>query len=475
MKYIYFLLTLILFNLSSEEVPVSYNGRFRPLENYIQLRKSNNEMFWSEFHNQTQIIHDDKSSIQEKLNDHRTLLPVLPGHFKQGEWFSLESLKLTDGDKLIGNFTQYSDEMFRMIQERYLTWDETQNIHDRDELIKALHNGYATLAGQPIMKVNGKTLTYPTLLQLKLERLYYQIPLIKIAMGIYCLAALLLFLGDRRRMRKLAFAALILAFLIHSALLLLRIFILERPPVSNMFETVIYVPWVMVGLSLVLMNFYRNWLLPFASAIGAVTLLILIQVTGLNNGLDNVQAVLDSQFWLIIHVLMVVGSYGVFILAGLLGHFYLIKKAFFLEENSEMKSLANVILQCLYVGTVLLISGTILGGVWAAESWGRFWDWDPKEAWAFITSCIYLIWIHAYRFNKIGHLGLAYGSILGLLAVSFTWYGVNYILGTGLHSYGFGSGGEIYYYLYLFGELLFVAIIYVILRTKTRINNNGEL
>src|SRR5438128_6981056 len=102
-------------------------------------------------------------------------------------------------------------------------------------------------------------------------------------------------------------------------------------------------------------------------------------------------------------------------------------------ETLPMKRLSQVILQTLYGGTTLLITGTILGGIWAAESWGRFWDWDPKESWAFISSCFYLIWIHAYRFGRIGSFGLAIGAVGGLLAISFTWYGVNYILGTGLH------------------------------------------
>jgi hypothetical protein len=146
---------------------------------------------------------------------------------------------------------------------------------------------------------------------------------------------------------------------------------------------------------------------------------------------------------------MVVGSYGVFILAGVLAHIELIRK--------QDKIPASPLLPLLYLGTIALIGGTILGGIWAAQSWGRFWDWDPKESWAFVSSCIYLLLIHAYRFGKISTFGLAVGSILGLIAISFTWYGVNYILGTGLHSYGFGSGGEYWYYGYIGAEMLFLA------------------
>jgi len=177
--------------------------------------------------------------------------------------------------------------------------------------------------------------------------------------------------------------------------------------------------------------------------------------------------VLDSQYWLTVHVLMVVGSYGMFALAGVLGHFYLISRLISGRQTDQTERFGRQILQAMYLGTALLIPGTILGGVWAAESWGRFWDWDPKESWAFISSCVYLIWIHAYRFGHIRYDGLAVGSITGLMVISFTWYGVNYILGTGLHSYGFGSGGEIYYYLYLAGEAAFIAASLFAIRPKT--------
>ncbi len=116
--------------------------------------------------------------------------------------------------------------------------------------------------------------------------------------------------------------------------------------------------------------------------------------------------------------------------------------ATFKPETSALPQLSKSILHTMYIGTAMLIAGTILGGVWAAESWGRFWDWDPKESWAFISSCCYLIFIHAYTFRYIHQIGLAIGAVIGLWAISFTWYGVNYILGTGLHSYGFGSGAK---------------------------------
>ena len=243
-------------------------------------------------------------------------------------------------------------------------------------------------------------------------------------------------------------ALLVLAFAAHTCVLALRCYLLGRPPVANMGETLLFVPWVAVIVGGVLFIWQRRDALLVAAAGSAAALLIALVISGGARDLDTVAAVLDSRYWLTIHVLMVVGSYGVFIVSGVLGHLALVWRGH--------PMLTRAVLASLYSGTALLIAGTILGGVWAAQSWGRFWDWDPKESWAFITSSIYLLVIHAYRFGFIGRDGLAIGSIIGLLSVSFTWYGVNYILGTGFHSYGFGHGGELYYWSYVAIEGLFL-------------------
>ncbi len=285
---------------------------------------------------------------------------------------------------------------------------------------------YQKLEGKPYQKAHGKTLTYPTKRQLQAELFLHAFPVKWILIAGYLLSLLL------RR-------AIYIPFALHTAILALNCYILQRPPVSNMAETILYVPWIAVLVSL----FFKK------EQVGALTAALLLSFLPTQMRFQNVQAVLDSQYWLIVHVLMVVGSYGIFFFSGILGHIYLIKPTPLLERT---------LLRALYIGTALLIGGTLLGGVWAAQSWGRFWDWDPKEAWAFISSGLYLIWIHAYKFKKIGGRGLAMGAIIGLLSITFTWYGVNYILSAGLHSYGFGSGGELYYFLFLAAEGLFISL-----------------
>ena len=110
----------------------------------------------------------------------------------------------------------------------------------------------------------------------------------------------------------------------------------------------------------------------------------------------------------------------------------------------------------LQVGVLLLAAGTILGGVWAAYSWGRFWGWDPKEVWALITLLGYLAVLHARFIGWVGDLGLAALSVVCFSLVVMAWYGVNFVLGAGLHSYGFGGGGQTYVYSTLLVQFLYM-------------------
>jgi ABC-type transport system involved in cytochrome c biogenesis permease subunit len=422
--------------------------------------------------------------LKKRLSDAGPLFQMIPSRIqsgvKSGQWFSLKALKTQiykDGALAYsGNFSAYSNETFQKIRQAYLELENAYHhspAHFQEKvavLDQLLHSGYQSLAGQPYLKAEGKELRYPTENQLKAETVYYRYPWLETTVGLYLLA-LVLFLTPLTNRAAIAAAVItfVSAVIIHTATLALRVFILARPPVSNMFESVLYVPWVCMLFGIGLWIYQRQRLLIIASTTAAVLLLLLLRITYLNIGMENVQAVLDSQYWLIIHVLMVVGSYGAFILSSLCAHQYLFQRT--KQRHAQLPSLANAVLQTMYIGTALLIPGTILGGVWAAESWGRFWDWDPKESWAFIYACTYVIVIHLYRYRLIHDRGLAIGAIIGGMVISFTWYGVNYILGTGLHSYGFGSGGEIYYFAFLGIETAIIGS--VMLRTYLKYQPYG--
>ena len=110
------------------------------------------------------------------------------------------------------------------------------------------------------------------------------------------------------------------------------------------------------------------------------------------------------------------------------------------------------------MGVILLAAGTILGGVWANESWGRFWGWDPKETWALISLLGYLALLHARFIGWVKDFGLAVGAVLCFMLIVMTWYGVNFVLGRGLHSYGFGAGGGQWITLYLIAEFVYLSL-----------------
>jgi ABC-type transport system involved in cytochrome c biogenesis permease subunit len=111
------------------------------------------------------------------------------------------------------------------------------------------------------------------------------------------------------------------------------------------------------------------------------------------------------------------------------------------ETAAKIKPLSTFIYRSMQVGVLLIAAGTILGGVWADYSWGRFWGWDPKEVWALITLLVYLVPLHGRFAGWVNTFGLVIASVVCFLSVIMAWYGVNFVLGVGLHSYGFVEAG----------------------------------
>jgi ABC-type transport system involved in cytochrome c biogenesis permease subunit len=140
-----------------------------------------------------------------------------------------------------------------------------------------------------------------------------------------------------------------------------------------------------------------------------------------------------------------------------IGHMNLGLYFFAPQRAGLLKTLSLFLYRALQVGTLFLAVGTMLGGVWASYSWGRFWGWDPKETWALIALLGYLAILHGRMIGWIKDFGTAVGAILGYLLILMAWYGVNFVLGTGLHSYGFGSGG----YTYVGGFVAFEVLVVV--------------
>jgi cytochrome c-type biogenesis protein CcsB len=244
----------------------------------------------------------------------------------------------------------------------------------------------------------------------------------------------------------------------------LRVAILNRAPVSNTFEALLWMGLVAIGVGLVAQLINRRSYYLFGALCAALISVLFAGMVPLVDRTNSLPAVLRSNYWLTIHVLTIVASYGVLAVASVLGHVYLAREVLFAKRGSSaperVSRLSHPLIAQTYrtiqIGLLLLTAGTILGGVWAADSWGRFWGWDPKETWALISIVVYFAVLHARYVRWLKDFGLAASAVLGFVVIVWTFYGVNYVMATGLHSYGFGSGGEVWVGLWAVIEIGFL-------------------
>lgn len=250
------------------------------------------------------------------------------------------------------------------------------------------------------------------------------------------------------------------AFLLLAIGMGLRVYIAQRAPVTNMYETVI---WVSFGILIFTLAFElryrcRYYLMSGVPLVGILLILADSVPVILDPNITPLTAVLRDNFWLTTHVLTVTISYGAFALAFALGHVVLGAQILKGPKMKDNKFLHAYIYRAVQVGILLLTIGVILGGVWANYSWGRFWGWDPKETWALISILCYLFVLHGRLAGWWKGFGMTVGSVVGFMSILMCWYGVNYILGAGLHSYGFGSGGTSYVVGFVLVESAFVGL-----------------
>lgn len=275
--------------------------------------------------------------------------------------------------------------------------------------------------------------------RITLEVLYHQVAPFAIARGFYVLAALAIGIAvttSHLAARRLGLLGVALAWAVHLAGLLTRVAVGGRPPVSNFYETMLWLPFVAVTIALILERRRPLAYAALASAIVAAIMLSLTEYVPLDPSIAPVVAVLRSQLWLTIHVLTIVASYGALALAMVLAHFYSMA-AIRGGDAASRQALDGLLSRALQIGVVLLAAGIMLGAVWANASWGRYWGWDPKETWALITLLWFLAVLHGRIVGWLDTLGVALATITGFFLLLMTYYGVSFYL-VGLHSYAGG-------------------------------------
>jgi cytochrome c-type biogenesis protein CcsB len=281
-----------------------------------------------------------------------------------------------------------------------------------------------------------------------------------------------------RAMQYVGVAVAVLGLAFQASGIVMRCMIAGRPPVTNMYESII---WVSFAVSFFGMIFFARYRAPvYLLAALPVTLIALLLVhqmpIAMPSSIDPLVPVLRDNFWLTVHVLTITLSYAAFALAMGFGHILLWRYA---RNPAAARADAPMhfwLYRVLQLGVLLLAAGTILGGVWANYSWGRFWGWDPKETWALIALLCYIVALHGRLARWWTRFGLAVASVVCFLAVLMAWYGVNFVLGKGLHSYGFGIGGETYVGTFIVLDLLFVAFaIWRYRNSKSAVAPTGEI
>jgi cytochrome c-type biogenesis protein CcsB len=283
------------------------------------------------------------------------------------------------------------------------------------------------------------------------------------AMVIYILAGVLacvFWFNFSETLRRTVVGLVILALVIHTTGLVFRMALEGRPPVTNLYSSAIFIGWGACVLGLVLEAFWKNAIgLVVSCVVGFLTLIIAHHLASTGDTMEMMRAVLDTNFWLATHVVVVTLGYASTFVAGFLAIVYILLGVFtprlttrFTPGNTAAaaggvpaavtsgdtfgKSLARMVYGIVCFATLFSFVGTVLGGIWADQSWGRFWGWDPKENGALIIVLWNALILHLRWGGMIRERGLINCAIFGNIVTSWSWFGVN-MLGIGLHSYGF--------------------------------------
>jgi len=268
------------------------------------------------------------------------------------------------------------------------------------------------------------------------------------------------------------FWTILLAFVLHTFGLGLRWYIAGHAPWSNGYESMIYISWSTMLAGLL---FYKNSKISLAATtILSGMILLVAHLSWIDPEITNLVPVLKS-YWLTIHVAVITASYGFLGLGAMIGFINLVFIVLINEKNKirlslNIKQLTYINEMALIAGLFLLTVGTFLGGVWANESWGRYWGWDSKETWALATMIIYAIVVHFRFIPKLkGVFAFNFASLLSFSTVLMTYFGVNYYL-SGLHSYAKGDPVPIPMYLYyVIGVILVISIFAFVKQRKVGI------
>lgn len=341
--------------------------------------------------------------------------------------------------------------------------------------------------------------------QLQPFRLAWQVMLIGALLSLAALAV------RRRLIEVAAVIGLMAGFAVLTYGLSKRWQIAGSIPASNMFESLLFLGWGMGAFAIISMIVIRHRIVPITASVMGAVALMLADLLPMDHFIRPIAPVLLDTIWMSIHVPIIMVSYSVLTLAVLIAHVQLVAMALFPSRRSLTTLIDEWHYWYIHVGAILLLAGIVTGSMWAASSWGRYWGWDPKEVWSLVALLGYLTILHirinreripkwAYGIGSLivisvlvlivprlipltlaktaslagavlamaifvlasGPFATAMKSILAFWLIVMTYVGVNYVLGTGLHSYGFGTGAVVYYLFCIGGVDLALVVLFCV-------------
>lgn len=326
------------------------------------------------------------------------------------------------------NWTIYQNEKWVPINSLFVQWKENN------------FNNFATL-------LTSAQISYETQHNKKHHWEYYYFKSKPYAVAIFItLLSMILLISLPKTHWGMVLAGL--SLFMQLAAITVRILISERAPITNMYETVIFSGFGALCISFILFLIKKEKIYLLAGlSYNFLTLLMSIFANNmLSSAISPLVPVLRDNFWLSTHVTTVILSYAALSVSWILANLVIVQKIlkFKIFDHYQEKNMIPLIYNCVKIGVVLLSAGVILGGVWADYSWGRFWGWDPKETWSLIVLLIYMAILHGKKTTWISPSRFIPLIAFAFLSVMMAWFGVNYILASGLHSYGFSEGGAIF-------------------------------
>ena len=413
------------------------------LQDLLETKEEN----WTESH--IELSHIAMQLQQLNQYHYAQSLKIIPGDNKE-EWLS--PWEMMDGRQL----TSIQSKVLSSYEDlfKYYLLNDIENVNEQANII--------------IKHIKNSDLSIKISLLSK-ETTYNKNNLFMWSMIFYLFAFFITGLSwimESRLFRKLSMGFAFFGFIIHAYGITVRMIIMQRPPVSTLYESILFVGFILVLFALIFECIRKDTLGILIATVGGVILhFIGFKYAADGDTLGVLVAVLNSNFWLSTHVTTITTGYGVSLVAGLMAHVYLICAVLKPGNKKLLNKIFNNTYGLTLMGLFFAMFGTILGGIWADQSWGRFWGWDPKENGALLIVLWHLMMLHLRISGLVKHLGYAYGVSLVNIIVAIAWFGVN-LLNVGLHSYGFTDNVATNLFLFIFAEIIFTTTLYLIAKRK---------